>query len=70
MKMTRDKEHKDVGSKLGKKPHKGETQENPLLIEWDQSDISKAQDQEQDNHRDPSEPSDLLYVLPFNMTSL
>ena len=35
------------------KPHKEGTQRNPLLIESNQSDISKTQDQDQYCHKDP-----------------
>jgi len=45
MKIIREKGHKDVGSKLRAKPHKVENPNNPLLIELDQSEISKTQNQ-------------------------
>lgn len=54
MKITKT-EHKDVGSKPRQNPTKGKSQTSPLLIESDQSDISKTQDQ--DCHKDPSQPS-------------
>lgn len=45
MKITCDKEHKKLGSKPWQNPTRGKTQENPLLIETDQSEISMTQDQ-------------------------
>lgn len=41
----REQETKGIGSKLGKKLHRGENPKKyPLLIEWDQSEKSKTQE--------------------------
>ena len=53
----RDKEHKKLGSKPGQNPTRGKPQENPILTESDQSEISKIRDQDRDYHKYPSQPS-------------
>lgn len=64
-------EHKDVGSKPRKKPHKGgNRRRNSLLIESNQRDISKTQYQEQNFQRDPSQSSSKLSSSKQNQQNL
>lgn len=55
-KTSKRKDHKErEHQKLGSKP--GQYSNNPSVIEWDQNEITKTQEQDQDCYKDPSQSS-------------
>lgn len=65
--MKRDKENKKLCSKPTQKPHKGESPKNPLLIEPDQSEIYKTQDQDQNYSKFPKS---VLFQVSSNKVNI